>query len=87
MDWSAIGTYAGSISFLIHIAQAIFTAINHTSCRSRCCGREGHISIDVDESTPKSKQLRQVLIEPNPMNTLPNPMNHANTMPNLNLHI
>ena len=74
-----IGVYAGSISFLIHIGQALFRLINHKSCRSRCCKQDFHLSLDVDDTTPKLKQLHKNLIEHNPMV-------HANTMPNLNLH-
>ena len=89
MDFNTIGTYAGSISFLIHIGQAIFSLINHKIIRSSCCGRQGHISIDVDDTTPKTKQLKQVLIEPNPMNkpqaTFDKPQATFDK-PNLNLH-
>ncbi len=48
----AFGTYGGIISVLIHLAHAVYTAVNHTRVRSNCCGKVSEISLDVDKTSP-----------------------------------
>lgn len=49
---NAFGTYGGIISVLIHLAHAVYTAVNHTRVRSNCCGKVSEISLDVDKTSP-----------------------------------
>jgi hypothetical protein len=48
----AFGMYGGIISMLLHVAYGIYTALNHTRVRSKCCGQVSEISLDVDKTTP-----------------------------------
>ena len=52
---SQIGLGGGVISIL-SVAFAVFKYLNHRNIRSRCCGLEGEMGIDVD--TP-------VVVKPN----------------------
>lgn len=42
----------GGVSFATigGIAWAIYKLVNHTACRSRCCGRKIEVSLDIDRS-------------------------------------
>ena len=48
----SFGMYGGIISMLLHVAYGIYTALNHTRVRSKCCGQVSEISLDVDKTTP-----------------------------------
>lgn len=48
----AFGKYGGIISVLIHLAHAVYAAVNHTRVRSKCCGQVSEISLDVDKTSP-----------------------------------
>jgi len=48
-----MGAYAGYISLAITIGGTVFAIINHKRIRSNCCGKEGTISLEVDNITPK----------------------------------
>jgi hypothetical protein len=58
---SQIGLGGGVISIL-SVAFAVFKYLNHRNIRSRCCGFEGEMGIDVD--TPK-----QVVVDVKPNTT------------------
>lgn len=47
---SQIGLGGGVIS-IVSVLVAVFKYMNHRTIRSRCCGLEGEVGIDVD--TPK----------------------------------
>jgi len=49
------GTILGTIAVVISVASAIIGAINHTKIKSKCCGKEGTISFDIDKTTPDLK--------------------------------
>jgi len=42
------GTTLGIFGVLISVAGIIYSAINHKHIRSKCCGKEYDISIDID---------------------------------------
>lgn len=52
INLSAIGGMAGSISLLIILADKIYYLVNHRRVRSKCCGRNMDMSIDIDQTTP-----------------------------------
>jgi hypothetical protein len=41
---------------MISIASLIITAINHKRIRSRCCGHQSDLSIDIENTTPPTKK-------------------------------
>lgn len=58
---SQVGLGGGVISIL-SLAFAIFKYLNHRTIRSRCCGAEGEMGIDID--TPKDTA---VVVKPVPV--------------------
>ena len=48
----SFGMYGGILSILLHLAQGIYAAINHTRVRSTCCGKVAEMSLDVEKTTP-----------------------------------
>ena len=54
---SQIGLGGGLISIL-SVLVAIFKYVNHRNIRSRCCGFEGEMGIDID--TPKQETVVEV---------------------------
>jgi hypothetical protein len=51
MEISSIFAQAGGTAGILAIAIAIYKTVNHTRCRSKCCGRSASMSIDVDRTT------------------------------------
>ena len=43
-------TLLSGAALIISVIGTVFTAINHKRVRSKCCGRTGEISIDVDST-------------------------------------
>jgi hypothetical protein len=50
-----IGTVLGGVSLFFSIVGIIYSAINHKHIRSKCCGKELEISIDIDTTVPEKK--------------------------------
>ena len=47
----AAGTIGGvSVAAIFGVIAVIYKAINHTACRSRCCGKSVDASIDIGTS-------------------------------------
>jgi hypothetical protein len=61
---SQVGLGGGVISIL-SIAFAIFKYINHRTIRSKCCGVQGEVGIDVD--TPKETKVEVKPVEVTPV--------------------
>lgn len=46
------GTIMGAIGMITAIIGAIIAAVNHKRLRSRCCGRQMDVAIDIENTTP-----------------------------------
>lgn len=55
-----IGSYLGYVSTVLVFALSVFAMCNHKRIRSRCCGKETVVSIDVEATTPPEKPTVQV---------------------------
>jgi hypothetical protein len=57
MDSTAtiIGSYLGYVSMIVMGIGSIVALVNHRTLRSRCCGREASVSLDIDATTPEKK--------------------------------
>ena len=42
----------GMVALIISIVGAIVTAVNHKRLRSKCCGRDMSMSVDIENTTP-----------------------------------
>lgn len=42
----------GGIAGMISLVIGILVKLNHKRCRSKCCGRDMIVSVDVEETTP-----------------------------------
>ena len=49
-----LGVIMGGMSLVIHLIDAVIKLVNHRRCRSHCCGREGEVSVDIGNTSPKS---------------------------------
>jgi hypothetical protein len=54
MDNYASGAIGGTAVVVLGILYKVFTLVNHHRLVSKCCGKAIEVSIDVDETTPKS---------------------------------
>lgn len=50
MDINVFGSYSGIVSAILIIGGAIYAAVNHRRCRSKCCGRTLEASVDIDHT-------------------------------------
>ena len=46
------GEITGAIAVVISVATAIIGFINHKRIRSKCCGRDMSVSVDIENTTP-----------------------------------
>lgn len=46
----SLGAYGGLVSVIIHTLYGVYTALNHSRCRSNCCGIRSEVSLDVDKT-------------------------------------
>jgi len=64
MSDTSTGTQIVSwVSLGLGIIGLLIGAINHKSIRSRCCGREATISLDIDNTTPKGTKVEALTAE------------------------
>ena len=56
MDLPSIGGILGVASMVIHIIEKVYMAVNHKRVRSRCCGYNTEVSLDVDNTTPPGEK-------------------------------
>lgn len=58
MDQNVILAGTGTAGTILAIAMFVYKTVNHKRCRSRCCGWNGEVSIDIDSgaSTPPSEK-------------------------------
>jgi hypothetical protein len=57
MDQSSI---LSVISTVVSVGAMVIVIVNHKRIRSRCCGKETVVSIDVEATTPPEKPTVQV---------------------------
>jgi hypothetical protein len=55
MDSFASGGIGASIIIALGVIYKIYIAINHKRSRCNLCGRKIEVSLDIDETTPKSR--------------------------------
>lgn len=60
MDSWASGGIGASIILALGILYKIYTIVNHHRVRSNCCGKKIEVSLDIDETTPKSRDAQVV---------------------------
>ena len=53
---STTGGVLGIFAFLISSGGIMYTAINHTRVRCKCCGKDVDMSVDVDSTMPVKKK-------------------------------
>jgi hypothetical protein len=53
----------GIISILVSVSGVIYSAINHKKIRSRCCGKNIEMSIDIDPSSQRTIPKEATSIE------------------------
>ena len=58
------GAALGGTGLFISLVGIVYSAINHKHIRSRCCGRELDISIDID-STEQTKSSKSPVVSKN----------------------
>lgn len=58
MDSWASGGIGASIIIALGVIYKIYIAINHHRVVSNCCGRKIEVSLDIDETTPKSRDAQ-----------------------------
>ena len=56
---SETGGILGIFGFLVSMAGAIYTAINHKKIRCRCCGKDLDVSVDVDSTEEIKKKTTE----------------------------
>lgn len=54
MEGNYLGIGGGTIGILTFIV-GILIKVNHKRCRSKCCGKNMEIAVDVEDTTPKGK--------------------------------
>jgi hypothetical protein len=60
MDSWASGGIGASIILALGILYKIYNIVNHHRVRSNCCGKKIEVSLDIDETTPKSRDAQVV---------------------------
>jgi len=62
------GAALGGTGLFISIAGVIYSAINHKHIKSRCCGKEYEVSVDIGptEEAKKTEIVGQAKPEPKP---------------------
>ena len=58
MDSWASGGIGASIILGLGIAYKIYVALNHHRIVSNCCGKKIEVSLDIEETTPKSRDAQ-----------------------------
>jgi hypothetical protein len=53
-----IGAYLGYVSMVVMGIGSIVALVNHRTLRSRCCGREASVSLDISATTPPKPEER-----------------------------
>ena len=56
MDYTTIGGIAGLVSLVIVITEKVIQLVNHKRVRSKCCGRIGEASLEIENVTPPSEK-------------------------------
>jgi hypothetical protein len=51
MDTPTLFATSGTTAGVIAVALAIYKAVNHKQCRSRCCGRTASVSFDAGSTS------------------------------------
>ena len=57
MDLTNAGGIAGLVSLVIVIVDRVLQTVNHKRIRSKCCGKVGEASLDVENTTPPLKGI------------------------------
>jgi hypothetical protein len=57
----------GYVALVISIATAVVGVINHKRIKSKCCGKEGDISIDIETTSPTPTRVTPLLAEGAPL--------------------
>lgn len=58
MDSLTSGGIGASIILGLGIAYKIYVALNHHRIVSNCCGKKIEVSLDIEETTPKSRDAQ-----------------------------
>ena len=51
-NFISTGSLLGILSISIHVIEKIYAVINHKRIRSKCCGFDTEVSLDVENTTP-----------------------------------
>jgi hypothetical protein len=74
------GGILATISLVVSVGGAILAIINHKRIRSKCCGKNMDMSIDIEDTTPtKPKDIAITVAPPPPIKqpSLPNEVNEG----------
>lgn len=44
------------VAIVTSVGGAVLALVNHTRCRSMCCGKKLEVSLDVEKTTPPGEQ-------------------------------
>ena len=53
-----IGAYLGYVSMIVMGIGSIVALVNHRTLRSRCCGHEASVSLDISATTPPKPEVK-----------------------------
>ena len=56
------GQIMGGVGVVVSVATAIIAAVNHKRCKSKCCGRDASVSIDIENTTPPKEKPPAITI-------------------------
>ena len=56
MDYTGIGGISGIVALVAVVAKGIYEVLNHKRCRSNCCGLRSIVSLDIEDTTPTSRE-------------------------------
>jgi hypothetical protein len=74
MDLSSLGTatLSGvSLASILALAALVYKCVNHKEIRSKCCGREATISLDIGD-TPRAPTLDNAAVVAIPVSNVAN---------------
>jgi len=72
MDLNSSLTGGGIVASVITVAMVIYKAVNHHRVRSVCCGRVIEVSVDVEETSPRTPKPVRLQEPPPPVVAPPN---------------
>ena len=59
-------TIVGYVAIAVSVATAIYSAVNHKRIRSNCCGKLAEVSLDVENTTPPTREPKMTITIPPP---------------------